>query len=613
MELLSNDMDTTELASNDNFHLSPYSGTVQSSAPQLSSGRNDLGTEVDDSPATVDPHVAGFLKSAMGPRIWTMFSSKISESEEKESAGIFTGIRSDKAQGSATQKPVRGMPSSATFPKKEDYMRHGSTSLCVIAFLVKVEIVKDVLRKYATRSFSDLSHSWVQSHSYSSAPSGVVFVTPQSILNLCHWSNLQVESWSRRSDAVSILAANDTSLRDLFFVLYHRLYKKDPPPSHQVFQGWPGSEIPAFMNHDSVEADRRLRVARGFTGKRLDNVIAHTVKSQLWIGRNLTLQPFGTHGDIAWNVQWQIIKSSVTEKQTQLENPTDSSESSKSQSWKRGDLPKLNIRGSPLYRGRTMGAGHTHSDRPDARPTTSYNTDSSQSFGDAERNNIAISPASITHDRHTGASSSPVGTDARFRSHFRYYKDISSKGSSDSLDNYGAKSQGQLLQAQSHGSGDSKSLKRSRSLSLGHLTGTHYVRQLNANEESIPGSSKQLSGSEVVRQHSKPLAKRRRRTKRNDWDITQYKHNSDNGQKSGEEKGSSSGSGELSFAASRRGSPASYNGSGSDSNSGSFYPTQAEYMARPSTQSSLEQIFVSVERSINSRQSHSRNASFSSR
>ncbi|KIM25538.1 hypothetical protein M408DRAFT_26090 [Serendipita vermifera MAFF 305830] len=138
----------------------------------------------------------------------------------------------------------------------------------------------------------------------------------------------------------------------------------------------------------------------------------------------------------------------------------------------------------------------------------------------------------------------------------------------------------------------SNPLKRSRSPSLEYFGDIQREKRLKTNDGSTPSTSKQHSNPrKVPKQHSKPLAKRGRGKRK---------------------KGSSSGSGELSYAESR-GSPSSFAGSGSDSNSGSFHATRAEYMARPSTQSSLEQIFASVERSFNSRQNHSRNASLSSR
>ncbi|KIM25542.1 hypothetical protein M408DRAFT_331100 [Serendipita vermifera MAFF 305830] len=168
-----------------------------------------------------------------------------------------------------------------------------------------------------------------------------------------------------------------------------------------------------------------------------------------------------------------------------------------------------------------------------------------------------------------------------------------------------------------HGTSDSNPLKRSRSPISEDTGDIRHKKRLKKSDRSIASTSKQPSGSrEVAKQHSRPLAKRRR-TKRKDRNAHNDIKDPDNQQTQieADEEGSGSGSGELSYAESR-GSTNSLVKYGSDSDShlsDSFRPTPAAYMARSSSQSSLDRIFASVERSISSRQSRSRSTSLSLR
>ncbi|KIM25537.1 hypothetical protein M408DRAFT_207941 [Serendipita vermifera MAFF 305830] len=168
-----------------------------------------------------------------------------------------------------------------------------------------------------------------------------------------------------------------------------------------------------------------------------------------------------------------------------------------------------------------------------------------------------------------------------------------------------------------HGSGDPNNpLKRPRSPSLEYPRDIRHEKRLKMDDGGIVSASKQPSAlREIAKQHSKPLAKRRRAMGK-ELNINDDMRSSSNDQElvEVERGGSSSGSGELSYAESRS-STSSLVGYGSDSNShhsDSFHSTRAEYMARPSSQSSLRQIFSSIERSINSRQNHLGTASLSS-
>lgn len=86
-------------------------------------------------PASVDPHVAGFLKSELGTRKWRVFSSRLCE--RKDSVG---GSRGNEASSSTGPKGNLRRHSSVSFPDDEDGVLHGGTSPCAIAFLVKVNL-----------------------------------------------------------------------------------------------------------------------------------------------------------------------------------------------------------------------------------------------------------------------------------------------------------------------------------------------------------------------------------------------------------------------------------------------------------------------------------------
>jgi hypothetical protein len=180
-------------------------------------------------------------------------------------------------------------------------------------------------------------------------------VTRASVLALCQWSNTQFAYWSRRSEAVSVLACHDSGLRDLFYVLYQRLYQRDPPAhafaisSPAASASWsstasssgspPPYPTPAYSTSrlpasDVVENERRLRVARSFTGKGLDGMIADIKKrtgaSQFLRGRQSSLDPFGAHletGAAAYDPNWPVIMPSEHGKHMHMHSRTTSTDS----------------------------------------------------------------------------------------------------------------------------------------------------------------------------------------------------------------------------------------------------------------------------------------------
>lgn len=488
-------MDITRLLSNDNSSpLDQIEASANPSAPARSpdlapqplSDREHSDSDVEDPPAaipaSVDPHVAGFLKSVLGSRKWRIFSSKLCERKDKDAAGSSARTRGNEAGGSGAQKQRPRTFSSASFPEQEDGVLHGGTSPCAIAFLVKVEVVKEVLRNYVPNPYHPTK---AESHRYSPAPGGVVHVTRASVLALCQWSNTQFAYWSRRSEAVSVLAGHDSGLRDLFFVLYQRLYQKDPP-SHAFVSSAPSSSAswssaasssgspppaahqplpsphtharPVFSRTDAAETERRLRVARSFTGKGLDGVITQvkrrTGASQFLRGRQSSLDPFGAYlesGIAAYDPNWPIVMPSVHGRQTHSRNSSDSYDFIVPQILTPGSRPRSNsLMGSPMYHRRTIDGGATSYTggydfmrSPDIMPISNDSTGSLRSLRGSERNNTPPSRASTAHRGHTSsASSSPASIDTRSSSHRSLYKDTYSDGSTYALSNDRARSRG---------------------------------------------------------------------------------------------------------------------------------------------------------------------------
>lgn len=148
-----------------------------------------------------------------------------------------------------------------------------------------------------------------------------------------------------------------------------------------------------------------------------------------------------------------------------------------------------------------------------------------------------------------------------------------------------------------------------------HHNPLYLERTSNSPVYNWMGHSSMLVSSETYGHSSQdtPYIFSNQQSEGHSGDSVNDRRNPDNEQED-EEDGSGSGSGELSYAECR-GSPSSLVGYGSDSNShqgDSLHPTPAMYMARSSSQSSLDLIFASIERSVKSRQNIPRSASLSS-
>jgi hypothetical protein len=299
-------------------------------------------------------------------------------------------------------------------------------------------------------------------------------VTRASVLSLCQWSNTQFAYWSRRSEAVSVLASHDAGLRDLFHVLYQRLYQRDtpshafvtsspstsaswssaasssgsPPPPPQVAPGQ--CNQPVSRVEDAKETERRLRVARGFTGKGLDGVITQvkrrTGASQFLRGRQSSLDPFGAYlesGIAAYDPNWPIVMPSVHGKQTH----------SRTSSAENYDIfmPHVLTPGSPAKSSSLMGSPVHHrrsvddastgerydlgspTMRPAPRDISNF---SHRSVRGSERYSTPPSRASTAYKGHSSsASSSPASIDTRSSSQRSSFRETYSDGSSFTLSN----------------------------------------------------------------------------------------------------------------------------------------------------------------------------------
>lgn len=336
-------------------------------------------------------------------------------------------------------------------------------------------------------------------------------MTRASVLALCQWSNTQFAYWSRRSEAVSVLAVHDSGLRDLFFVLYQRLYQKDPP-SHAFLTSAPSSsaswssaasssgspppqparQMPASPHAhasaqpvfgrggDSTETERRLRVARSFTGKGLDGVITQvkrrTGASQFLRGRQSSLDPFGAYlesGIAAYDPNWPIVMPSVHGKLTHSRSSSDNYDFIAPQTLTPGNRARSNsLMSSPMFHRRTMDGAPMAStatafasggyDLGATSSTKEVNTGSLRSLRGSERTSTPPSRASTAGRGHnSSASSSPASIDTRSSSHRSSYKETYSDGSSYVLSNDRARPRGQS--GTTHFSPYSAGLKRTKS------------------------------------------------------------------------------------------------------------------------------------------------------
>ncbi|KIO13616.1 hypothetical protein M404DRAFT_587495 [Pisolithus tinctorius Marx 270] len=142
----------------------------------------------------VDPYAAAFLREQLGEEKWNTFSARLFE---RRLGPIKSKMR------------VRG--------KGQNDEPNSAPGATAIDFLVKVEVVKEVLRTHPYNPLKSLSHP------FPASPSGVVTLTRSTILVLSGWSNTQFSYWARRSEGISVLAAHDDRLHAVAVALDKRL------------------------------------------------------------------------------------------------------------------------------------------------------------------------------------------------------------------------------------------------------------------------------------------------------------------------------------------------------------------------------------------------------
>ncbi|KAG8681195.1 hypothetical protein FRC09_017688, partial [Ceratobasidium sp. 395] len=202
----------------------------------------------------VDPYAEDFLKHRLGDQKWQTFSSRLFE-RRLGNGGTRSRTRTSRSKRSSTSSDdVETKPSGAN----------------AVEFLVKVEVVKEVLRTFVPHPYNPIKSL---SHPYSASPTGSVTLTRNTVLALSGWSNTQFSYWARRAEAVSVLAAHDERLRAVANALERRLH----PEAH--------------IGEPDVEEE-------SVTGKGLDAIVDDVKKrtgaSQFLRGKHSSLDPFSS-------------------------------------------------------------------------------------------------------------------------------------------------------------------------------------------------------------------------------------------------------------------------------------------------------------------------------
>lgn len=228
----------------------------------------------------MDPYAAAFLRDQLGEAKWNTFSARLFE---RRLGPIKSKIR------------VRGKN-----PNEDPSPTSGATA---IDFLVKVEVVKEVLRTYVpyvlslfcapsaclcgwiTLTILLRSHPYNPlkslTHPYPHSPSGSVTLTRSTILVLSGWSNTQFSYWARRAEGISVLAAHDERLHAVAVALQKRINA-----GGVLLDGTEETEIYSTEGCPNV------------TGKGLDIIVEEVKKrtglSPFLRGKHSSLDPFGS-------------------------------------------------------------------------------------------------------------------------------------------------------------------------------------------------------------------------------------------------------------------------------------------------------------------------------
>ncbi|QRV86242.1 hypothetical protein RhiJN_14260 [Ceratobasidium sp. AG-Ba] len=208
-------------------------------------------------PNQIDPYAEDFLKHRLGEEKWQTFSSRLFERRLSNNGNGTTRSRA------RTSRSKRASAAS-------DDIEPRSPGANAVDFLIKVEVVKEVLRTFVPHPYNPIKSL---SHPYNASPTGSVTLTRNTVLSLSGWSNTQFSYWARRAEAVAVLAAHDERLRAVANALERRLH----PHAHI---GEPDLE------EESV------------TGKGLDAIVDDVKKrtgaSQFLRGKHSSLDPFST-------------------------------------------------------------------------------------------------------------------------------------------------------------------------------------------------------------------------------------------------------------------------------------------------------------------------------
>ncbi|KAI0316690.1 hypothetical protein OF83DRAFT_1084104 [Amylostereum chailletii] len=230
-------------------------------------------------PKEADPDAAAFLRKRLGEDKWNIFSARLFERR-------LTGSKSR----------VRGQQSE------------GPRSASVFDFLVKVEVVKEVLRTMLPNPYLKQKYA---DHSFDDSSKGHVILTRPTVLALCGWSNTQFSYWARRVEAIAVLAPYDELLQKVKNALLRRLQPSTPPDSPDGITGahtHPSPSTPisplteplsvaGVGNTASLLTDCPVDGSEpSVTGKGLDQRIQDVTKrtgaSPFRQGKHATLEPF---------------------------------------------------------------------------------------------------------------------------------------------------------------------------------------------------------------------------------------------------------------------------------------------------------------------------------
>ncbi|THH13435.1 hypothetical protein EW146_g6783 [Bondarzewia mesenterica] len=229
-------------------------------------------------PTETDPYAAAFLQEQIGDEKWNIFSARLYE----------------RRLGGSKARP-RGKKNPG-----DTELRSGGAS--AIEFLVKVEVVKEVLRVYVPHPYNPFKSL---THAYDGSPSGYVVLTRSTILSLSGWSNTQFSYWARRAEAVSVLAQHDPRLQEVAVALERRLHPiSTPRPTNPHIYPSPSSPVSPLTPLSSLSAsispsEPTVELPEpNVTGKGLDQLIdavkRRTGASPFLRGKHASLDPFGT-------------------------------------------------------------------------------------------------------------------------------------------------------------------------------------------------------------------------------------------------------------------------------------------------------------------------------